>query len=61
MTQDSHKKRDYARVIGKEPHIVVRGMNDGQIWHGTLNLLTDEWSGWALLDGSTPSKPVLTS
>jgi hypothetical protein len=41
--------------------IVVRGMNFDQIWHGTLSFASDEWSGWELLDGSTPSKPVLTS
>jgi hypothetical protein len=39
----------------------VRGMNDNQIWHGTLDLLTSSWSGWTLLDGTTPSKPVLVS
>ena len=46
--------------IGNELHIVVRGVNNGQIWHGHVNLDTDAWSGWSLLDGSTPSPPILT-
>jgi hypothetical protein len=36
-------------------------MNGNQIWHGTLDFSSDEWSGWTLLDGTTPSKPVLVS
>lgn len=50
-----------ATITGEKLQIVVRGMNYNQIWHGTLNLFTDAWSGWALLDGSTPSKPILAS
>ena len=50
-----------ATILGNTLQIVVRGMNDDQIWHGTMNLLSSEWSGWRLLDGTTPSKPVLTS
>jgi hypothetical protein len=50
-----------ATITGDQLQIVVRGMNANQIWHGTLDLATDEWSGWTLLDGFTPSKPVLTS
>jgi hypothetical protein len=50
-----------AAITGDSLQIVVRGMNNNQIWHGTLNLTNDAWSGWTLLDGATPSKPVLTS
>ena len=49
-----------AYKIGNELHIVVRGVNNGQIWHGFVDLETDVWSGWTLLDGSTPSPPILT-
>jgi len=50
-----------ATITGDNLQIVVRGMNYDEIWHGTLNLLTSEWSGWIQLDGATPSKPVLAS
>ena len=50
-----------ATITGDNLQIVVRGMNYDEIWHGTLNLLTSEWSGWTQLDGATPSKPVLAS
>jgi hypothetical protein len=50
-----------ATIVGDDLHIVVRGVNYDQIWHGCLNLGSDAWSGWNLLDGATPSKPVLTS
>ena len=50
-----------ATITGDSLQVVVRGMNGGQIWHGTLNMQGDVWSGWSLLDGTTPSKPVLVS
>ena len=50
-----------AAFTGEDLQIVVRGVIGGQIWHGTLNTSTDGWSGWNLLDGTTPTKPTLTS
>jgi hypothetical protein len=50
-----------ATITGDTLQIVVRGMVNDQIWHGRLNLVTNDWSGWTLLDGTTPSKPILTS
>ena len=50
-----------AEIVANDLHVVVRGMNFDQIWHGILDLQGDVWSGWTLLDGTTPSKPVLTS
>jgi M6 family metalloprotease-like protein len=50
-----------ATITGDSLQIVVRGMVDDLIWHGTLDLTSDTWSGWSQLEGSTPSKPVLTS
>jgi subtilisin family serine protease len=50
-----------ATIMGDSLQIVVRGMNGNQIWHGTLGLSSGDWSGWTLLDGSTPSRPVLAS
>jgi len=50
-----------AALTGEDLQIVVRGVSEDQIWHGTLNTATSDWSGWNLLDGTTPTKPVLTS
>ena len=50
-----------ATVVGNELHFVIRGLNEGQIWQGHVNRFTDEFSGWTLLDGGTPSAPTLTS
>ena len=47
-------------LIDEELHIVVRGMNSDQIWHGYVNLNENSFSGWSLLSGSTPSAPTLT-
>jgi len=47
--------------MGSELHVVVRGANYGQIWHGYVNLNTNVFSGWTLLDGATPSAPTLTA
>ena len=41
--------------------IAVRGTGSNQIWHGKLEIYSNVWSGWTMVDGSTPSKPVLTS
>ena len=40
--------------------IVVRGSNYDQIWHGSLNIADNSFSGWSLLSGATPSPPTLT-
>jgi hypothetical protein len=50
-----------AAFTGDSLQIAVRGMNSDQLWHSSLNFSTSTWSDWALLDGSTPSKPTLTS
>jgi mannan endo-1,4-beta-mannosidase len=50
-----------ATITGNTLHMVVRGMDNNQIWHGTFNLNTDEWSEWTPLNGTTPTKPTLTS
>jgi uncharacterized repeat protein (TIGR02543 family) len=50
-----------AAVIGNTLQIVVRGINDDQIWHGYVNLTDDTFSGWTLLSGATPSAPTLTT
>jgi hypothetical protein len=48
-------------IIGNGLHVVVRGANDDQIWHGYINLETDTFSSLALIGGSTPSAPTLTA
>ena len=50
-----------ATIVGDNLEIVVRGSNDDQIWHGTLDLTTDVFGGWTMVDGATPSRPILTS
>jgi peptidoglycan/xylan/chitin deacetylase (PgdA/CDA1 family) len=50
-----------AIITGNNLQIAVRGMNNNQIWQENLNLQTNTWSGWTLLDGATPSRPTLTS
>ena len=50
-----------ATLINNTLQVVVRGANNNQIWHGTVDLGTGSFSGWTLLDGATPSPPTLTS
>jgi peptidoglycan/xylan/chitin deacetylase (PgdA/CDA1 family) len=50
-----------ATLAGDSLQIVVRGENNDQIWHRTLDLPTNTWTDWTRLDGATPSKPTLTS
>jgi parallel beta-helix repeat protein len=49
-----------ATVFGEMLHVVVRGMDGYTLWHGNVDLASSAFSGWALLDGSTPSPPTLT-
>lgn len=48
-------------VIGETLDVVVRGMDGYTLWYGNVDLSTSAFSGWTLLDGSTPSTPTLTS
>jgi uncharacterized repeat protein (TIGR01451 family) len=48
-----------AVVVGDKLEIVVRGMESTTLWHSTLNLTNDEFSGWTWTSGSTPSIPIL--
>jgi hypothetical protein len=50
-----------AQLIDNKLQIVVRSSNGNSIFHGTLDLASNTFSGWNLLDGATPSPPVLTS
>lgn len=50
-----------AAVLNNQIHIVVRGMNGNSLWHGYYDLSNEEFMGWTMLEGSSPSKPVLTS
>jgi hypothetical protein len=40
--------------------MVVRGMDGNTLWNGYTDLTSSAFSGWTLLDGSTPSTPTLT-
>jgi pimeloyl-ACP methyl ester carboxylesterase len=42
-------------------HMVARGVNCDQVWHGYVNLTDNTFSGWTLLSGATPSAPTLTT
>jgi hypothetical protein len=50
-----------AATLGNKLYIVVRGMDGTSIWHCSLNMTTGAFSGWALVGGSTPSRPTLTA
>jgi len=50
-----------AALFNNQVHIVVRGMDEHTLWHGYYNVLTEEFVGWTMLAGSSPSPPVLTS
>jgi hypothetical protein len=50
-----------ASIMDGTLQVIVLGMGSDQLWSNSLSLSTDNWSGWAMLDGSTPSKPTLTS
>jgi hypothetical protein len=50
-----------AMVMCDSLHVAVRGMDGYSLWHGVVDLATDNFTNWALLSGSTPSKPTLTS
>jgi len=43
---------------GGKIYLAVRGMND-KIYYGELDELTEEFSGWTYVGGSTPSKPAI--
>ena len=45
-------------VMDGNLHMVVIGTNY-RMYHGWVDLETDEFSGWSPLSGSTPSVPIL--
>jgi hypothetical protein len=48
-------------LLDNELHIVVKGFapSMNSVWHGRLNVLTDEFLGWTRVPGWTPSPPDL--
>jgi hypothetical protein len=50
-----------ATVTNIELQIIVRGIDLYSLWKGTINTTTSNFSGWTLLEGTTPSKPTLIS
>jgi hypothetical protein len=40
--------------------VAVVGSDGNSLWTSSINLVTNAFSGWTLLSGSTPSKPTLT-
>jgi hypothetical protein len=42
-------------------HIVVRGVDGSSLWHGTLNLTNNIFSGWRSLQGLSDATPDLTN
>jgi hypothetical protein len=53
-------------VLEGKLHIVVRGFgttyiyDNDTLWHGSINLTDNTFSGWTNLAGATPSAPSLT-
>jgi hypothetical protein len=58
--------RPSATVLEGKLHIVVRGFgttyiyDNDTLWHGSINLTDNTFSGWTNLAGATPSAPSLT-
>jgi hypothetical protein len=52
-----------AAMVGGDLHVVVRGMDEYSLWHGTLTNPADpeSFSGWTRLSDATSSAPTLTS
>jgi hypothetical protein len=50
-----------AIIVDSTLQIVVRGVNNDQIWYCYVNLTDNTLSSWTLLDGATPSAPTLTT
>jgi hypothetical protein len=50
-----------ATVLGDQLHFVVRGMDGATLWHCTVNLVSEVFSGWELLSGASDATPVLAS
>lgn len=48
-------------LLNDKLQVIVRGLDGNSLWHGSIDLATSAFSGWAQLSGSTPSKPTLTS
>lgn len=50
-----------ATTLGNKLHIVVRGLDGYTLWHSSVDLSTQAFSGWELVGGATQSKPTLVS
>ena len=51
-----------AAFVGGDLHVVVRGGDNKSLWHAVVDPLTNTFKkGWTRLNGSTPSRPVLTT
>lgn len=40
---------------------VVRGTDGSTLWYGDIKLATNDFTGWTLIGGATPSAPTLTA
>jgi len=52
-----------ATILANELHIMVRGISatNSSMWHGRINLTTENLLGWTRLSGATESAPTLTT
>ncbi len=50
-----------ATVTNDKLQIVVRGMDESSLWHGYVDLTTEDFAGWSWLSGATESAPTVTS
>ena len=48
-----------ATMLAGKLHVVVKGTGGNSVWHCTVDLSTQAFSGWQSVGGSTPSRPVL--
>ena len=45
-------------VIGDTYHVMALS-NNSKMYHGQMTVSTETWLGWTLMNGTTPSQPVL--
>ena len=48
-------------VVGDKLQIIARGIDLYSMWQGSIDITSDVFSGWTLIEGATPSRPTLTS
>jgi hypothetical protein len=48
-----------AVILDGKLYLAVRGSDEVSLWFSYVDIVTDSFSGWITVDGSTPSSPTL--